>query len=116
MPRSRTKLLLSIACLLSFNPVWTVAQDAASSNKNADDKLKFVVYLSRHGVRSPTGLPTQYNSYSIAPWPTWDVPPGYLTPHGYQLMKLFGGYDRMELAHEGLLAESGCADASKVTF
>jgi 4-phytase/acid phosphatase len=78
--------------------------------------VKFVVYLSRHGVRSPTGMPAQYNPYSLAPWPDWDVPPGYLTAHGYQLMKLFGAYDRVELAKEGLLSASGCTDASKVSF
>jgi len=61
-------------------------------------------------------MPAQYNPYSLAPWPTWDVPPGYLTAHGYQLMKLFGAYDRMELAKEGLLSASGCEDANKVAF
>jgi 4-phytase/acid phosphatase len=44
------------------------------------------------------------------------VPPGYLTAHGYQLMKLFGAYDRAELAKEGLLSANGCDDASVVTF
>ena len=32
-------------------------------------ELKFVVYLSRHGVRSPSGKAAQYNLYSAAPWP-----------------------------------------------
>ena len=31
-------------------------------------------------------------------------------------MELFGTYDRIELAKEGLLSESGCKDASNVTF
>ena len=31
-------------------------------------------------------------------------------------MRLFGAYDRMELAKEGLLSASGCQDASKVSF
>ena len=87
-----------------------------SPSDNSSNELKFVVYLSRHGVRSPTGLPAEYNPYSLAPWPVWDVPPGYLTAHGYQLMKLFGEYDRMELAKEGLLSASGCEDASKISF
>ena len=31
--------------------------------------MKFVVIVSRHGVRSPTGKPDQLNRYSRAPWP-----------------------------------------------
>jgi 4-phytase/acid phosphatase len=31
-------------------------------------------------------------------------------------MKLFGAYDRMELAQEGLLSATGCVDASKISF
>ena len=105
-----------IACLLLLSPVLLGAQSAVSASDNSPKELKFVVYLSRHGVRSPTGLPAEYNPYSLAPWPAWDVPPGYLTAHGYKLMKLFGAYDRMELAKEGLLSPSGCEDASKISF
>jgi 4-phytase/acid phosphatase len=99
-----------------LTPVLLAAQSAVSPSDNSSNELKFVVYLSRHGVRSPTGLPAEYNPYSLAPWPVWDVPPGYLTAHGYQLMKLFGAYDRMELAKEGLLSARGCEDASKISF
>jgi 4-phytase/acid phosphatase len=101
--------LLLIACAVA-------AQTAPKTFKSQDAKLRFVVYVSRHGVRSPTGKPEQYNPYSIAPWPAWDVPPGYLTQHGYQLMELFGAYDRLKLANQGLLQASGCADAAHVTI
>ena len=101
------------ACLVLFLAPATYSQ-APNSTDGAE--LKFVVYLSRHGVRSPTGKPSQYNVYSVAPWPAWNVPPGYLTAHGYRLMELFGAYDRIELAKEGLLSESGCKDASNITF
>lgn len=79
-------------------------------------QLVFAVYLTRHGVRSPTGQASRYDPYSALPWPKWEVPPGYLTPHGYKLMTLFGAYDRLWLAQEGLLAPSGCADAAHVTI
>ncbi|MGA7340096.1 MAG: histidine-type phosphatase [Terracidiphilus sp.] len=91
------------------------AQAAAPDSKTQNAELKFVVFLSRHGVRSPTGKPDKYNAYAAAPWPEWDVPPGYLTAHGYELMKLFGAYDRARLAAEGLFAPAGCADAEQVT-
>jgi len=110
------KAIISLAVLLSLSATMTVAQGLPSPSSSGDSDLKYVVYLSRHGVRSPTGKSEQYNAYSLAPWPVWDVPPGYLTAHGYQLMKLFGAYDRMQLASEGLLVAKGCEDASRVTF
>jgi len=79
-------------------------------------KLKFIVILSRHGVRSPTWDTEELNQYSAEPWPQWDVPPGYLTPHGKTLMKLFGAYDRAFLAQAGLLSPSGCGNADQVYF
>ncbi len=88
----------------------------AQDRRASDESLQFVVYLSRHGVRSPTGNLERYASYSAAAWPAWDVPPGYLTAHGYELMTLFGAYDRAKLADKGLLAKSGCADADRVTI
>jgi 4-phytase/acid phosphatase len=78
------------------------------------DELKFVVIVSRHGVRSPTGKLDQLNQYSRQPWPVWSVPPGYLTEHGAHLMTLFGAYDRLQMASQGLLAPSGCADAAHI--
>lgn len=80
----------------------------------ANDELKFVVIISRHGVRSPTGKLDQLNQYSRQPWPVWTVPPGYLTEHGARLMTLFGAYDRELLVAQGLLAPSGCADAERI--
>lgn len=108
--------LLSAVCLLALLHTPIAAQTTSRSTGNKDAELKFVLYVSRHGVRSPTGKISQYSQYSKAPWPTWDVPPGYLTQHGYDLMKLFGAYDRMELTSEGLLTQQGCGDAARVTF
>jgi 4-phytase / acid phosphatase len=106
------QLLLSACLVLSL----TTASYSRTHNAADDTELKFVVYLSRHGVRSPTAKPSQYSGYSTAPWPTWDVPPGYLTKHGYHLMEIFGAYDRMMLAQQGLLSATGCDDAGSVTF
>jgi 4-phytase / acid phosphatase len=104
-------VFVSVATLASCAaPGW--AQTPAAGG----EQLQFVVYLSRHGVRSPTGNPDKYAAYSAAPWPKWSAPPGYLTAHGFELMRLFGAYDRAELAAEGLLAPSGCADAGRATI
>ena len=93
-------------------------EEAANTTaKNAVEKngeLKFVVIVSRHGVRSPTGKTDLLNQYSAEPWPKWSVPPGYLTEHGARLMTLLGAFDREFLASQGLLAPSGCADAPQI--
>jgi 4-phytase/acid phosphatase len=106
----------SVLIILAASTSFCHAQKSAGVVTTNGEQLKFVFYLSRHGVRSPTGKPAQYNSYSAAPWPEWSVPPGYLTAHGYKLMTLFGSYDRAKLAADGLLASTGCADAGHVTM
>ena len=107
------RLIFCLAYWLFFAVCSGSAQKVPAS-QNAD--LKFVVYVSRHGVRSPTGRPEQYNPYSASAWPAWDVAPGYLTQHGYRLMELFGAYDRLELASWGLLKATGCEDTAHVTI
>jgi len=92
------------------------AQNAPSDSSASAADLKFAVVLTRHGVRSPTGAPEQYASYSSSPWPAWTVPPGYLTAHGYDLMKIFGAYYRARFAEDGLLARTGCEDTAHVTI
>jgi 4-phytase/acid phosphatase len=111
--------VLALALSIFLGPVRVLPAQAPHEEpvKNAaekTDELKFVVIVSRHGVRSPTGKLDQLNQYSRQPWPVWSVPPGYLTEHGAQLMAIFGAYDRQQLAAEGLLATSGCADASHI--
>jgi 4-phytase/acid phosphatase len=111
-----TRKLPFLVCLLTFLASFLAAQPAPLPSEPQDAELKYVVYLSRHGVRSPTEQPARYNIYSAAPWPAWDVPPGYLTAHGFKLMEIFGAYDRMELASQGLLPATGCTNADRVTF
>jgi 4-phytase / acid phosphatase len=106
---------LCLASLLALVPVTAAAQSQPAA-PSEDSELRYVVYLSRHGVRSPTGKAAQYRVYSAAPWPEWPVAPGYLTPHGFHLMELFGSYDRSEFASQRLLQPTGCSDANNVTI
>jgi 4-phytase / acid phosphatase len=111
-PRRVAALLAAVICFSCFQ---CSAQLSGAADAHGE-RLEFVVYLSRHGVRSPTGDPGRYDAYSAAPWPKWSVPPGYLTAHGFELMKLFGAYDREALAAEGLLSATGCTDAARVSI
>jgi 4-phytase / acid phosphatase len=76
-------------------------------------ELKYVAIVSRHGVRSPTWENARLNAYSAEPWPEWNVPPGYLTPHGREAMAQMGSYDREWLVAERLLRPTGCQDARR---
>jgi 4-phytase / acid phosphatase len=111
----RPTVLLLISILVLTVGVWTQPAPAHVASATSE-KLQYVIYLSRHGVRSPTGDPSKYRSYSASPWPAWPVKDGYLTPHGYDLMKLFGVYDRIMLVDQGLLTPAGCDDATHVTI
>jgi 4-phytase/acid phosphatase len=106
--RSRAPVILWL--LVAVFPV------SAQNTQSSPATLKFAVIISRHGVRSPTGSTEQLNQYSVQSWPKWDVPPGYLTPHGAGLMTLFGAYYRSYFVRVGLLNAGGCGDAAHVSF
>jgi len=80
----------------------------------AAPQLKYVVILSRHGVRSPTWDRERLGQYSAQPWPDWGVPPGNLTPHGRSLITILGSYYRQWLTGEHLLSGKGCADKGRI--
>jgi 4-phytase/acid phosphatase len=94
----------------------SAGQDGNSNPSLSNATLQFVVVLSRHGTRSPITEGSSINKFAAAPWPKWDVPPSYLTPHGYQAIKLFGIWDRANFARQGLFAATGCDDAAHVTI
>jgi len=75
--------------------------------------LQMVVIVTRHGIRSPTD-PAELAGYSARPWPTWDVAPGYLTPHGAAAMTQFGAAYRAYYATLGIFPKSGCPAADSV--
>jgi 4-phytase/acid phosphatase len=107
-----------LICLLPISLIVSAQTmtKSSSSAQTQDSELRYVVVLSRHGVRSPTGKSLQYERYSTGEWPKWPVEPGYLTPHGFQLMQLFGSYYRAQFASQGLLKADGCSEASRITF
>ena len=103
---------LRIAVLTTL--VWAVGAEIVAVGAAAPAQLRYVVIISRHGVRSPTWNSERLNQYSAEPWPEWSVPPGNLTPHGRALMQLMGAYYREWLSTERLLGPKGCRDVGRV--
>jgi 4-phytase/acid phosphatase len=91
---------------------WFIAAALVATVPNAyaapDLVADSAVLLMRHGVRPPTHEPALDPAIAPSPWPSWEVPDGYLTPHGAQAIKLLAGYDRTMLASAGLLPAAGC--------
>jgi 4-phytase/acid phosphatase len=105
--------LPALLAAASLSGAQSVPQNSPATSAN---ELKYLVIVSRHGVRSPTGKTERLNQYSSKPWPAWPVPPGYLTEHGAKLMTLFGAYDHELFTSEGLFAPNGCTDAAYVSI
>jgi len=103
-------ILIALAGALCL-PVGMRAAGAQAVQSAAS--LRLVVVVSRHGVRSPTD-PGEMTPYSARPWPAWQTPPGYLTPHGATLMTAFGASYRAGYAAAGLLGAAGCPAADSV--
>jgi len=114
LPARLRPILLSFSALLLCTA--PIAQQSFAQAAAPDAHLELVIVLSRHGVRSPLSAQADLDKYSAAPWPKWDVAPGILTAHGYQLIKMFGTWDRTKFVREGLLAPTGCAEAAHVTI
>lgn len=94
--------------------VWFAALSGALPVAATPPQLKYVVVISRHGVRAPTWSSERLKQYSAGPWPEWGVPPGYLTPHGRVLMKLMGTFYGDWFVSDSLLKRPGCSDAARI--
>jgi 4-phytase / acid phosphatase len=105
---------LACMCVLAWESCAAQETKSAVADDRGGGRLKMVVILSRHGVRSPTWTQARLDSYSARPWPKWSVPPGELTSRGYVLIEQFGSFDRASLAGAGLFSMHGCEDASKI--
>jgi 4-phytase / acid phosphatase len=107
--RTHLRWLMCLMLALFSVPVTIKAADG-----QAQGDLQLVIVLSRHGVRSPTAEPGSLDAFASKPWPNWSVPPGYLTPHGKQLMRIMGGWYRAYYTQSGLFPNKGCIESSSM--
>ncbi|MCD8340415.1 MAG: histidine acid phosphatase [Burkholderiales bacterium] len=101
---------LLAACLI----VLTAAAFAAEpefSEKKPQEELQKVVVLARHGVRSPIQNAEQLKEISPKPWPDWGVPPAYLTPRGFHLVKQTWEQNKI---HSPAFSNEGCPKKGEV--
>ncbi len=101
-----TARLTLFAAFVAFGAAWPAVAGPL--------ELKYLVIVSRHGVRSPTWDRDRLNEYSAQAWPEWGVAPGELTPHGRDLIKILGSYYREWLTDAGLYSDAGCKDAGRI--
>lgn len=105
------KTYLIAALLLAATVLPAPAQSSTNPGK---ETLRFTLILSRHGIRPPLVSASALDRYSADPWPQWEVPLGYLTPHGGDALRQMGAYLRQEYAHEGLLPARGCPSSGAI--
>ena len=93
MPHSLIKTLITcVIGLMSYIPL---------SHASSSYILDKVIVVTRHGVRSPTN-DHDYAELTGQQWPKWNVPPGYLTGHGYAGMVQQGQFFGQLWQHLGL--------------
>jgi 4-phytase/acid phosphatase len=100
-----TALLLLVAIAA---PAQTPAKKPAHKPAAPAAELKFVLIVSRHGIRPPLQPNSTLNQFSAQPWPEWEVPLGELTPHGVQAIEQMGQYLRLRYVEDGLFPPGGC--------
>jgi 4-phytase/acid phosphatase len=85
-----------------------------TSKNHAKDELRFMLVLSRHGVRPPLNATSVLGVRSSGAWPEWEVPLGFLTPHGAQAIRQMGAYMRLDLAGKSLFPATGCPGSGEI--
>ncbi|EOC0058060.1 AppA family phytase/histidine-type acid phosphatase [Cronobacter turicensis] len=77
-------------------------------------KLERVVIVSRHGVRAPTKFTPLMQEVTPYPWPQWDVPLGWLTTRGGELVTELGRYQKSVFVDKGILEGNECPSPEQV--
>lgn len=101
--KNKLLALLAIAMLV---PAAAFGQAKRSAQLKDNYKLKEVVVLSRHNIRSPlSGNGSALGNMTPHQWVVWTSAPSELTSRGGALETVMGQYFRKWLADEGLIPE-----------
>jgi 4-phytase / acid phosphatase len=84
------------------------------SRNHGKNQLRFTLVLSRHGVRPPLIANSVLGLRSSSAWPEWEVPLGFLTPHGALAIRQMGAYMRLDLARKGIFPATGCPGSDEI--
>lgn len=105
-----------IQAAVTMGGVLALAPACAAAPSSGGLTVERVVMVMRHGVRPPTKEPALPPEIAPDPWPRWPVPPGWLTPHGAEAIRLLGQDDRLAIAKEGVLPAAGCPAVGAVAL
>src|ERR1700722_13297255 len=102
------RILAALLLLITLAVPAQTKKPAHKPTPSAPAELKFVLIVSRHGIRPPLQPTKTINQYSSDPWPEWEVALGELTPHGAIALQQMGQYLRLRYVEDGLFAPGGC--------
>jgi len=102
------RILAALLLLISFATPAQTKKPAHTPTPTPAAELKFVLIVSRHGIRPPLQPTSTLNQFSADRWPEWEVPLGELTPHGAIAIQQMGLYLRLRYVEDGLFAPGGC--------
>lgn len=94
--------------------ILTFSSYSLRAEASGEMKLERVVIVSRHGVRAPTKFTPLMQEITPYQWPQWNVPLGWLTPRGGELVSELGQYQRLWLTSKGLLNNQTCPQPGQV--
>lgn len=105
----------SLIASLATAALCACASTATPAPETDALQVERVVMLMRHGIRPPTRPEVTPVGVAAEAWPSWDVPLGHLTQHGYDAILRLGAFER---AHYGdaLFAGETCPGADEVFF
>ena len=88
---------MKLSTIVAARLLAALPATAIPAGSQQADRLVFAVVVTRHGVRSISKAPPQYD------WADWQpVAPSYLTARGYRLMTYLGQYYRVYFGSNGI--------------